>query len=544
MKSNFNYKIILLPLYILGMLVGFQSCNEKDFFTIDYPPEAPWTKPSEFEFAVASAYKFSLGGEWGAPLGYDRFTYFGSSGAARKIEQYTSSYPTLDVYQREMGGFMNAATSNWNNNYKAIVNINSALSFINQENYPFPTASSEERANVNVIKGELYALRAYDYFALVKRHAPDYTPGGSNDARHIVMHTELSRKLEDSNQPYIATVQEVYDQIINDLLTAKELLPEATSGFYPSFDASHINKFGAAAILAKVYFQMGEYDKALAELNYVIDQNGGRYDLSADPFNAFSYSEGGDNGKEEIWYLACYSVGNGIGPKDVTIFTKAHYNARNGGRGTNWSRIGWHELAMSHTMLKRMGWMDDELTETEEALADKRYNQLYYRFEPYVDGLRAQILAETGSTLGYDTIYEVTAGITVPNVWIDKYYRGTTGDKAGQWSNIPIIRLADMYLLRSASKFKLNDQPGALNDLNAVRTRAGIGDFEGTLTIEDIYTEYIKEMAGEGEEISFRQALELPLLTGDRTGFNPINPPYEGFYWRPSQTEEDLNQNL
>ncbi len=543
MKSRYKYKLILLPVYILGMILGFSACNEDEFFSIDYPPESPWTKPSEFEFAVASAYKFSLGGEWNSPIGFDRFTSYGSSDAARKIEQYSADYPTLEVYQRETDGYMRAATDNWNNNYSAIANINSALSFINQEDYPFPTASPAEKAYLNIMKGELMALRAHDYFSLVKRHAPDYTPGGSNDARKIVLHTELSRKLEESNQPYIATVQEVYDQIVSDLQAAKELLPEATSGFYPSYDASHINKFAAAALLARVYFQMGDYEKTLSELNYVIDQNGGRYDLSVNPFNAFSYSEPGDNGKEEIWYLACYSVGNGIGPKDFSLFTKAHYNARNGGRGIYWSRIGWHELALSHTMLKKMGWMDENLNETAEAQADKRYNELYYRFEPYVPGLRDSILAQTGTTLGYDTIYEVKAGIDVPNVWIDKYYRGTTGDKAGQWSNIPLIRLGELYLMRAAVKLKLNDENGALNDLNAVRNRAGIGNFNGTLTLEEIYNEFIKEMAGEGKENSFRMALEMPILPGDRN-VAPINPPYEDFYWRPSQSEEDLNQNL
>lgn len=69
----------------------------------------------------------------------------------------------------------------------------------------------------------------------------------------------------------------------------------------------------------------------------------------------------------------------------------------------------------------------------------------------------------------------------------------------GQYTNIPFIRLAEMYLIRAESNLRLETEVGAtpLEDINRLRARA-----EATLlsavTLEDVLEERMRELAFEG----------------------------------------------
>jgi hypothetical protein len=62
------------------------------------------------------------------------------------------------------------------------------------------------------------------------------------------------------------------------------------------------------------------------------------------------------------------------------------------------------------------------------------------------------------------------SSVTTPMVWGNKYYRGNNG----QNTNIPILRLAEMYLTRAIIRFRQVDIGGATSDVNVVRMRAGL----------------------------------------------------------------------
>lgn len=534
--KKINISIVVILAYLMF------SCDENKFFELDQPPQSPWQNVDEFEFAVAGVYKYSFSsdGNWSSPYALDRYLYFGISEAARRIEEYTSSFPTAEVYSRDFSGFNAKADASWRANFVGILNANAALDFASEDS-PFPNMSDADIANLDRAKGELLALRAYNYFSLVRRHAPAYNPTGANDKEVLPLKTTVGTSLESNNAPEIGTVEEIYNQITSDLTQAKGLLPTDFSGFHPSYDETRITKFTAAGLLARVYFQMSQYEKALDELDFVIDQNGGLYDLTEDPFEAFSHGAASSRGSEVIWYMPGYSGAVTLtAPRDFSLINKPHYRAKNGGRGDDWSRIGWHEFALSHDAMIQVGWMDANLDITAEALLDKRYDQLYYRFEPFNQVEFDAAAGDDALTLAYNQTYEVKVGVDEPNIWIDKYYRGTTGSVDGQFSNIPMMRLAEMYLIRAAIKVKLGQD--ALSDINAVRSRAGLVDLT-SVAIDDVYAEWIKELSGEESSVRFLQSLQLPIPSGDRDG-SSIAAPYAGFFWSPPQSELDLNQNL
>lgn len=73
--------------------------------------------------------------------------------------------------------------------------------------------------------------------------------------------------------------------------------------------------------------------------------------------------------------------------------------------------------------------------------------------------------------------------------------------KAGNIDNIHILRIAEIYLNRAEARAKTGDIQGALEDLNAVRNRAGLEDASTTgeeAMLEAIWEERKKEFAFEG----------------------------------------------
>jgi hypothetical protein len=265
---------------------------------------------------------------------------------------------------------------------------------------------------------------------------------------------------------------------------------------------------------------MGEFDLAEAELDYVIS---GPFSLSEDPIEAFNKDYAAD-GAEVIWATNNHDP-EIIRPNKVpTSMNWSDYRATNGGRGEFHKRCTWNQFPMSHTILKQIGWMDESLGVTAAALQDKRYQQLFWRIE-----------GNPGTNSADPTQYEMQyPHIKDPHVWGDKYYRATDGQR----SNVPVIRLAEMLLTRSVIRFRAGDAVGAAEDLNQVRMRAGLEPLT-SITEQDIHNERIKEMAFEGDRFHYLQALQLPILPGDREAA-PIEYPYTDLYWKLPQSELDF----
>ena len=68
-----------------------------------------------------------------------------------------------------------------------------------------------------------------------------------------------------------------------------------------------------------------------------------------------------------------------------------------------------------------------------------------------------------------------------------------------QFGDVPVIRFAEMLLIRAECNFRLGSTTGAppLDDINALRTRAKATNF-ATVTLNDILTERLLELAMEG----------------------------------------------
>lgn len=76
-----------------------------------------------------------------------------------------------------------------------------------------------------------------------------------------------------------------------------------------------------------------------------------------------------------------------------------------------------------------------------------------------------------------------------------KYFTTMFDDK---FMNIPLMRLAEVYLNRAEARFNLGNTTGALEDLNMVRKRAGITDTV-SINLTALYYERSKELVFQGD---------------------------------------------
>lgn len=78
-----------------------------------------------------------------------------------------------------------------------------------------------------------------------------------------------------------------------------------------------------------------------------------------------------------------------------------------------------------------------------------------------------------------------------------------------RYGNVPIIRLAEMYLTRAEANFRNSTAVGAtpLDDVNAIRNRAGLASL-GSVTLADILKERSLELAFEGHYLPDSKRLQ------------------------------------
>jgi starch-binding outer membrane protein, SusD/RagB family len=277
---------------------------------------------------------------------------------------------------------------------------------------------------------QAFFLRAFSHFDVVRLFAQPYgyTPDNS--------HLGVALVLETTQDPLPrSTVQEVYDAIIADLKEAENTLPES--------NGNYADKYAAKALLAKVYFQMHDYQNAAEYASEVI--NSGRYPLGGlDRFLTDSISS------EAIF---------------LTISTNNSSDNRSGGFTGNYRKDNNPKLVASNTFI-----------------------QTY--FPSGIDNspdLRAKWFSV------------INEGQTNQAFTIDKF------DK--DYFNIPQLHLTEMKLLRAEALAMLEqDLPTAINDVNDIIKRAGltntlpIGSAAQEIIARARYERRI-EMIGEGNRV-------------------------------------------
>ncbi|MBB3699310.1 RagB/SusD family nutrient uptake outer membrane protein [Flammeovirga yaeyamensis] len=512
-----------IRLLLIIITLSLSSCE--NYFDLERPPQNPWTTIDEFERVPIGLYASVYSGHhWNIP--YVNYAIFKNS---MGDDVNWVSDPSWG-YWRNTKEHNTWSKRNFNLLYRTISSANNALEFIADNNGdPFPGASDEnKRNNFDRIVGEIYFMRGMAYYYLQTFYGHAYSPSGNNNTPDLPLRLTYPNSLEEAKSPETGTTQQIFDLILSDFKKATELLPDKyLEGVHHQSYSVRANKFAAKAMLMKVHFSRGEYTDALSLCNEIIDQNGGEYDLSEDPIEAFN-KVGLERGRETIFYIPFY---------DITLATPHHFSVINHTYENN-LMCSWTENRMSNTLINKLNWLKtpNSILFNIEARRDKRFQQL----------MAVRYPADKASgNMDVDSRVEIQ---DVTTVWPFKYYKSAELF----FTNVPLIRLGEIQLTRSILRFKNGDLTGSASDLNKVRQRswdetvggAFVEISTGDLTEDLIHTERMVEMFGEPDRVDYLRSLKMNIPPGDREGF--ATEPYdsESFVWAIPTEESIYNENL
>lgn len=351
--------------------------------------------------------------------------------------QGTYSQPR-DLMQKSLVADFSWGTNAWDRAYDAINRVNLVLA----------NSSKVKDSRRAQVEGEALFLRGMLLFDLVRYYAKPYVAGQANnqDGVPIVLTPTTNSALVD--YPSRSSVDQVYQQVISDLKSAKEKMMDSGEVFYA-------NEFAAAAVLSRVYLQQGKFAEAAAEASFVIEN--GDYSLVADPFKAYNLES---NGPEDVFAFQQNNDDN-VGSANEGIAT---FYASTDATGRS-------DFYINESMLAR-----------------------------YEEGdLRGKLQAGLGDGSKMGDVKSI-------------YYMGFGPKASGgifcaKWldfkTNLTFIRLAEMYLTRAEGNFESNKSVGAtpLDDINVIRVRAGLKPLT-SLTRDQIRNERMLELAFEGFKLN------------------------------------------
>lgn len=166
----------------------------------------------------------------------------------------------LGYYNRSTNLFNGSSRGTWGDAYRAIYRGNLLLDRMDRAVDATPVQKA-------IMEGEIKFIRAICHFHIVRLFAQPF--GFTPDNSHLGIPIRTNSSFELVNR---APVSMVYDQILRDLKDAAATLPDDNQGY--------ATKWAAMGYLAKVYFQMNNFDSALNYANLVI--NSGRFQLEND----------------------------------------------------------------------------------------------------------------------------------------------------------------------------------------------------------------------------------------------------------------------
>lgn len=263
MKNN-RYIIALLFLLTIST-----SCEK----FVDYSPKEDYLitaddylkTPEDYQKMVVGCYS-PLQWLWAAPVIGDIASDNSVSGGENATDQI--GFQQIDDYQITANN--GNLTEIWKSCYEGI----------NRVNYLEENKAKLNFTGKDALYGEIYFLRAYYYFELVRFF------GG------VPVFIDKRLSVSDSKGLTRATKQQVYDQIAADLTKAIAVLPNTNT------QKGRVTKFAAQALLGKSYLYQSKFTEAAAMLENVVN---GPFSLLPNFANVFLAA--GENGPESVFEI-------------------------------------------------------------------------------------------------------------------------------------------------------------------------------------------------------------------------------------------------
>jgi len=474
-------KITIIASFTI-FLMG-SSCNK----FVDYNPHEDYQITSADYFKLPSDYQSLVIGTysplqwlWADPVIGD----IASDNSVTGGENATDEVGLQQIDDYTIVSNNSYLTESWKDCYEGI----------NRANYLQENKGKLNFTGKEALYGQVYFLRAYYYFELVKLFGD------------VPLFTDHRLTVSDSKKYQRAPKADVYKQIETDLTNAIAVLPVTNT------EKGRVTKYAAQALLGKVYLYENKFDASAAMLENVIS-NGA---FSLVPNFGDIFLQAGENGSESVFEIQ-YSNGSPF------------YDWTNPGRGQGNLGVqvcGIRNLTGSSPYAS--GWSTNLPTQDLAkafTTGDKRKDVTILDIEAYKT-------ANPGLNITYQVAPYKNTGL------YNQKYLPRKGETSGQvelnyLNNNRTIRYADVLLMAAEANNRASspNDTKALSYINKVRQRA-FGDANHNLTgtgatlTQAIWAERRLELAMEGDRFFdlVRTGQAATKITGFKTGRNEVFP--------------------
>lgn len=464
-----NFKTFKFAL-VAALLVGFTSC---DNLLDDVEPstsvsgEVVLTTESGAQAIRASMYS-KIRENFGFTTGY----FVGPSAFTDETRNRTGStrYRGLNEAVGTSGtGHLN----NWGI-YEVIQDANLIIGALDAEIFTDP-------ATLDIYRGEALAIRAFAMHTMVKVYG--YEPGNFNQGPEgnwdegLIIRTEPVLDLSDADLRPRSSVDDVYSQILDDLSSAKTLLAGRNS------NNTYITEAFVDGLTARVNLYAGNWGAAAtAAQNAINNFPGSLVTNQADFATMFDESSGGGNHPEALFKVV-------VNP-----------DTENSTGGGSFSNNG----PGSYTS-------DGFLAQLPTQFLLDKYDAADYRNEWYISC----------------TVSQNNTGLASPTGCTDVNTNGLAsvkfqGDKGKSVDDLPMMRVAEMYLIRAEALAKDANSPAAglvpLQTLRNARNAPAVpaSALANMQAFEDeILDERMRELAIEGHRFYDLKRLQRDIRNPD-----------------------------
>ena len=292
---------------------------------------------------------------------------------------------------------------------------------------------------VNNVKAEALFIRALCYFDLVITYCQPYNYNATEDDKMgvpLVLVTENGKPARDSKE-------NVYNQIVADLLQAESIMADDYVRAGVTDKAATPTKPAIQALLSRVYLYMNKWQEAADYATKVISNK--KYELA--PADA---------------YAAMFSAATA--PEGGEIIFEVYGSDKN----EYWDNSGWAHLPYTTTT--------DDKGSHGDVCATKDLYDLYSEGD-----VRKSMFKQHG------------------NDYFPTKYSGKPKDSDPKYTNVPILRLSEMYLNRAEAIINGASVQGvtAESDLRKIATVRGASQ-TAAATKQGVFDERRRELAFEG----------------------------------------------
>jgi hypothetical protein len=407
MKTNIYLKLII------ACIVGYSIISCEDFLEIEAPKdkvvrEDVFNNEATTLSALAGIYnqlflsEFSNGAEFSV-------TFLAGLSADNIKNISTTNFARMEFEQNEISPANSNNLFIWSSAYNMIYLANSFLEGLEESEALTDSFKTP-------LEGEGRFIRAFTYFYLVNLYGE--IP--------LIVSTDYAENQSSTRN----SQQEIYDQIIADLQISIEKLPEA----YENGERTKANRYGAMALLSRVYLYLEDWEKAEQLSSQVISQSS-TYELLEDFDEIFLA-----NSKEAIWQISPIGQGGMVShTNDGFLFL------------IDPLRSYFAKTKLNENLISIFGDIDIRLSKW------VGFNESKNAF--------------------FASKYKIWNSMEFPII---------------EYSMV--LRLAEQYLIRAEARAQQGNISGAVEDLNRIRTRAGIElEIDPDITKEELLDKIIEE---------------------------------------------------